>query len=380
MIALLWDSLGRLASLIGAALRPPPGRRMPSPRRLALTLVGLPLFLGLQAVHWVCLALDDVLFPGYRRVVVRAPLFVLGVPRSGTTLAHRTLAQDPNLTTFRTWECLLAPSILQRRIVLGLAALDRRIGRPVGRLLGWGERVVLGGLDDVHATALDAPEEDYLALLPVLASFILVVPFPGAEALWRLAHVDRDMPPGARDRLMAFYRGLLQRHLYVHGADRQLLSKNAAFAGMAGALRDTFPDARFIRCHREPEAVVPSQLSAIQGGARLFDSDPDGCLFPARMTAMLRFAYANLDRVLPGPGGPSHVVIDMADLKGDLRGSVTRAYAALDLPLAPTFDARLEVEARAARAYRSGHRYDARAFGLDPATLATVAPGTRRVP
>ncbi|WP_170294635.1 sulfotransferase [Roseospira navarrensis] len=375
MIALLWDSLTRYGSLIGAAWRPPPGRRAPSVRRVAVLLALLPLFTAVQAVHGLCLALDHLLFPRFRRVPVRAPVFILGVPRSGTTLAHRTLARDPALTTFSTWECLLAPSILQRRIVRGLAAADRRIGRPLGRLLGVVERRLFGALDAVHATALDAPEEDYLALLPVMACFILVVPVPGAEPIWQLATADRDMPPARRRRLMAAYRALLQRHLYVHGLDRRLLSKNAAFAGLAGALRETFPDARFIRCHRAPEQVVPSQLSSIQGGVRLFDSDPDGRVFPARMTDVLAFYYANLDRVLPAPGGPDHVVLDMRALKTDLQGSVETAYRTLGLPLAPEFARGLEAAAREARAYRSGHRYDARDFGLDAKTVAAVADG-----
>jgi len=378
VVALFWDSLARLGSLIGAALRPPPGRRAPSSRRVLIVLAFFPVFAAVQAVHWVCLGLDEVVFRAYRRVPVTAPLFVLGVPRSGTTLTHRVLARDPALTTFSTWECLLAPSITQRKMILGVMALDRAMGGPLGRALGAVERRVFGALHDVHATTLTAPEEDYLALLPVVACFILVVPFPQAAPLWRMAAFDREMPEGPRRRLLAFYRGLLQRHLYVHGPDKRLLSKNAAFAGMAGALRDAFPDARFIRCHREAEAVVPSQLSSIRGGVRLFDSDPDGALFPARMTEVLGFYYANLDRVLPAPGGPGHVVLDMAMLKADLKGSVTRAYAALDLPLSHHFDACLDAEARAARAYRSGHRYDARDFGLDDETIAAVAAGTRR--
>lgn len=351
---------------------------MPSARRLAAVFALLPVFTAVQGIHWLFLALDEILFPGYRRIAVRAPLIVLGVPRSGTTLLHRTLAYDESLTTFQTWECVLAPSITQRRLVQGLARLDGMLGRPMARLLATAERRAFGALDDVHATSLSAPEEDYLALLPVVACFILVIPVPGANHLWRLATADRDMPQAERRRLMAFYRGLWQRHLYVHGQNKRILSKNAAFAGLAGTLRETFPDALFMRCHREAGAVVPSQLSSIQGGVRLFDSDPDGRLFPVRMTKMLRFSYANLEAVLPAPGGPGHVVLEMDALKGDLGGSVTRAYEALGLPLSVPFAERLESEAEAARAYRSGHRYDARDFGLNTADIAHVDAGYER--
>lgn len=372
VIGIISDSVRRYGSLLRAVVRPPPGRRWPTVRRMLVVMVFVPAFTAVQLGHALCLLLDEILFPAYRRVAVSAPVFVLGVPRSGTTLVHRVLARDDALTTFKTWECLLAPSILQRKVILAAARLDRAVGRPLARFLGLIERAVFASLDDVHAMDLGAPEEDYLALLPVMACFILVVPFPGAERLWRLATVDRDMPPAERRRLMAVYRGLLQRHLYVHGPDRRLLSKNAAFAGMAGALMDTFPDALVLRCHREPDAVVPSQLSAIQGGVRLFDSDPDGTLFTPRMTEVLRAYYANLARTVPAQGGPRHMTVTMDALKGDLGGTIRAVYAHFGLPVSATFAARLDEEAGMARRYRSAHRYDARDFGLDQMMIARL--------
>ena len=59
----------------------------PSPRRrriLRVALVAIPL---LFAVQTVCLWLDHLLFPGFRRVRIRRPLFIVGHARSGTTLS-----------------------------------------------------------------------------------------------------------------------------------------------------------------------------------------------------------------------------------------------------------------------------------------------------
>ena len=38
--------------------------------------------------------LDTILFSGYRRVVIREPLFIIGNFRGGTTLMYRLLAAD----------------------------------------------------------------------------------------------------------------------------------------------------------------------------------------------------------------------------------------------------------------------------------------------
>ncbi|HCI11104.1 MAG TPA: sulfotransferase, partial [Alcanivorax sp.] len=165
-----------------------------SPRRWLVMALFWPLFALLQAINGAGLLLDYLLFPDFRRVRVREPLFVVGVPRSGTTFLHRLLAGDrERFTTTALWELIFAPSITQRFFWRGVGRLDALVGAPLSRLFFRLERWVLGGLDDVHQTGLRDPEEDYLALLPVLGCFLLVLAVPD-PALWRLTYADRDLP------------------------------------------------------------------------------------------------------------------------------------------------------------------------------------------
>jgi hypothetical protein len=329
----------------------------------------VPLFTLVQALHWLGFLLDELLFRGYKRVRVTEPVFVLGPPRSGTTFLHRVLAQDPRLTTFSTWEALFAPSVTQRRFWLALGAVDRRVGRPLGRLLAWLERRLLGGLDAVHATHLDAPEEDYLAFTPVMACFILVLPFPLAEPLWRLGRFDRDLEADRRARLMGYYRGILQRHLYVHGADKRLLSKNASFGGLAGSLLATFPDARILCCMRDPLESVPSQLSSIRPGVALFDSERAAADLGERLLDALAFHHENLLRVLAPLPPERRVFLPMSTLGADLAHTLRSAYRRLGLVMTPELAAVLEREEAAARRYATRHRYSLDALGLDAGAI-----------
>ncbi len=77
-----------LAAWLGAFL--PSGRTDAplTPRRLALLAV-FPLFLVFQVLQIVGLALDHLLFPAFRSTKLRQPVFIVGVPRSGTTFLHR---------------------------------------------------------------------------------------------------------------------------------------------------------------------------------------------------------------------------------------------------------------------------------------------------
>src|SRR5262249_21447043 len=65
----------------------------------------------------LCMKLDAWVFPDFRRHPVRSPVFIVGNPRSGTTLLHRLLCGDTErFVYFRTWEILL-PSLVQRKLV-----------------------------------------------------------------------------------------------------------------------------------------------------------------------------------------------------------------------------------------------------------------------
>ncbi|EXJ11764.1 sulfotransferase [Imhoffiella purpurea] len=391
MLQLFLASTARFLHLSYRTLIPPRGQPRPGLRRILLMSAFIPLFALVQCIHWIGFLLDEILFPGYRRVDIREPLFVLGVPRSGTTHLHRVLAEDARYTTFSTWECLFALSVTARRFWLGIGRLDARLGGFGKRLLDWFEGHLFGGLEDVHSMRLSDPEEDYFALMPVLACFILILPFPNSEFLWRMGTFDRDMPPRERERLIRFYRRCLQRHLYVHGPERRLLSKNAAFAPLAGSLKEEFADARFILCLREPERTLPSQLSSIASGAALFDAHAVSPSLNARLTEQLGFYYRNLDRVFAEAPESRCVWVTMQALKTDLPNAIERMYECMGLEMTTAYRDSLQHQATQAREYRSNHSYRLETFGPAPQRIAeelgplyrrlaarSVVPGTAR--
>ena len=185
----------RLAGLLSSS-KPLGVKRMIA---LALFVPGLVL---LQLLHRIGFALDHLLFPGYRRVDVCEPLFVVGMPRSGTSFLHQTLSQDTRrFTTLTLWELVLAPSISERAFWAGLAGMDAKLGTPVTRLGRFIERTIAGIMDRVHPVDFEEPGEDFLFLLPLFACFLLVAVFPRSPAIWELV-----LAPSISER--AFWTGL----------------------------------------------------------------------------------------------------------------------------------------------------------------------------
>jgi len=370
MFELLFRSAIRFAGMccvaVGQSFARPSGKSL---RRVAMLVLLVPPFVILQLVNCICLALDCLLFPSFRRVRIVSPVFIVGIPRSGTTFLHRVLAIDDASTTLTAWECLFAPSILQRHVVRGAARIDALIGRPLGRSLSWLERRLTSRLQKVHATGLSAPEEDFLTLLPVLGCFLLIVPFPESRWVWRLGRFDLTMPLRTRQQFMEFYRGLVQRHLYFHGACRRFLSKNPSFSPMVRSLRETFPSCRIVACLRDPVEAVPSQLSALRDPMTVFGHDPSSQPFRDRFLAQMAWYYEHLLAELSKTPGNRQAIVLMPSLMADIGGTVTALYRRFELPLPVAFQCAVAELDAAARSHSSGHRYEASAFGLSEADI-----------
>jgi hypothetical protein len=228
---------------------------------------------GLAAVAGLGRALDPLVAPGLSEVPVRAPVFVLGHPRSGTTRLHRLLAQDPRFTAVTAWEALL-PSISVQRLLRGLGRLDQRLGERGARALRDFEQVLVRELSQVHPTGFSAVEEDELLRVRHADAPWYTVGALADPALFRGRWMLDQLPDRAEK--VADYAASVRRHLHEHQG--VWLSKNPHHLGALDSLGEAFPDGRFIQVVRDPEEAIASQLSLYQAAWRVVDPrvDPRG--------------------------------------------------------------------------------------------------------
>lgn len=341
-----------------------------TPRRLALMVVFLPgLFFG-QLVHWIGFFLDDVFFRRYRTTEVRDPVFIIGIPRSGTTLLHRVMAQDTdNFTSMRLWEMILAPSITERKFWMTLGRLDRLFGGYGRRLLVAADSRFFRCLRDVHKVSLLDYDEDDLTLVPIFSSMYLFFPFPFREELWKLVRFDESVSAEDQDRIMGFYRGCIQRHLYVHGPGKRFLSKNPAFSPKIEALRTHFPGARIVCNMRNPYNTVPSLMSALRIVWDACGNAPQGESFRDGVLELAEHWYRHpIERSRKWP--ESHFAfVTYGALMQDLYATVEGLYGRFGFGIEPGFSEKLSAEHERARAYKSKHRYCLEQYGLTHAQI-----------
>lgn len=343
-------------------------------KRLGFLLFVFPLFSLFQGFHWLGLILDEIFFFRYRKAEVKAPFFITGIPRSGTTFVHRTLERHPDFTTMRTWEVLLAPSIVERKLWRGLGVLDRILGSPGMKVIRRMIRRASGNFSEIHGVGPELPEEDYLTLLPAGGCFLGVLAFPFSTELWSLGRLETLARPVDRARWLYFYSLILRKHAWLHPG-KQLLIKNAAFASWSRYLQQIFPDARFLFMVREPTQALSSQLSSIEGGLAMFGSSKAMDYVAGCFLAQLEESYRILLEIME-TGQSKAALINQADLKERPDVVLSRALTALGIDSDSHWKEILESARRESRGHRSRPHHHLSAYGLSEEEIGSCLART----
>ncbi|NDV63166.1 sulfotransferase [Puniceicoccales bacterium CK1056] len=302
-------------------------------RRIILLLFVFPMYLVLQATHWFCFLLDELFFRNYRKVHIKEPLFISGIPSSGSLFVHRTIARDTGqFTTFKRWEAILAPSIVERRLIRGISKIDRLLGAPIHRVLNFLLRKTVGPAAALNEEGLYAPAEDSLCMIPASGFFLMMTAFPASSSLWQLGRFQ-EIPDNHRQTLVRFYRRCMQKHLHEVPGGARLLSRNPAFSSWIPDLRFLFPDARYLVCVREPRAALTSSLESLRPGLAFC-----GTLAASDIVSLeYQTALAHSYRILLEEKGSFLVdhmaVIDHKDLLEDAKAHLPRLMRQLTIPL-----------------------------------------------
>lgn len=339
-------------------------------RRAVVVSTTAALVLLLQVVHRIALALDHVFYPDFRKVVVKEPVFIVGIPRSGTTFCHHLLAEDPATTTFLLWELVFAPSIVERKLWYALGWIDRWLGNRGQRALKAADAWFFAGIRPIHKVSLFEPEEDEIVLMPIFASVFLLLLFPFPKHLRHLTHFDEATPPESKRRIMAFYKGCVQRHLYVHGPEKRFLSKNPVFSSKLKALNETFPDCKVICSVRRPYEAAPSMISLFTYEWEQLDNDQRGYEFRDTLLEIMGHFYRHPIACLPAWPENRHLFVQYGLLTQSPMQTVRDIYARFGFSLIPEYEEQLRTEEEKAARFESRHRYSLEQYDLTPEQIA----------
>ena len=180
---------------------------------------------------------------------ISAPIFLTGLPRSGTTYFQYLFDQDPSLRMMRTWEGdrPVPPPALDEDAVLARRTASAEAKARVRSVLG-------NKLDAMHLTDIDGPQE-CLAILDQT--------YVNPGLLWMFC------APGYLDYLLEqadlvsayHHHSQVLRILQTGAPPRRWALKWPCHLLALDAIASVYPDARFVVTHRDPVQALASNCS-----------------------------------------------------------------------------------------------------------------------
>ena len=286
---------------------------------------------------------------------IDAPLFITGLPRTGTSILHELLACDPAVRAPQHWEVRHPCPAPETRDY----ANDPRIARADREVQLWNEICPeyasmheLGGqipVECIQITAHEFRSDELLgrAQVPSYGQWL-------AEA---------DLRPAYR-----FHRAFLQ-HLQWKCPGRWVLKAPSHLAVLA-SLFAVYPDARIIWTHRDPLKVIPSVASILYATARIRSDaiDPDSVL--AWFTGETCRTSLDAARTFRESGAVSEKQfhdVRYADLMQDPIETIRTAYQHFGIEFSTSAEqAMRNYLASKPKGKYGAHRYGFAETGLDP--------------
>ncbi len=290
--------------------------------------------------------------PDYAGVPIEQPIFVTGLPRSGTTALHRLLTADPDHQGLELW---LAEMPQPR------PARDTWAANPVFQAIQAGyeqHHVEHPEFMGVHYIAADTVEECWQLLRQTLrsVSYECLAHLPAYSAWLR-----------GQDWTGPFRRH--RRNLQLIGLNepgKRWVLKNPSHLFSLDALMTVYPDALIIQTHRAPRTVIGSMCSLAAHATDGWSNTFRGAVIGAGQLELWARGLAEFAAARSRYSQAQFLDVDYADFTADPVGTVASVYAHFGLPFSgAAADAVRALHAQAAHGdARPAHRYSLADFGL----------------
>src|SRR5213592_3891721 len=293
---------------------------------------------------------DRQLYPNIAQQEIHEPLFIVGLPRSGTTLLHSLLAADPEHRCPLMWE-VRSPSPPT------VADEKRRIQRATRncKFFDW----LAPGFRYVHAVGAEVPQECISLMTPTFMSdqFDAMYYVPSYRAWF----FQQDLRPAYE-----YHRRFLQ-HLQFRRAARRWILKAPTHMFAMPALLSIYPDALFVQTHRTPVDAMASVSSLVTVLRSAFSDAVDPFIVCREAIdywseTMEKF-LCERDRMA------NNRICDIQydEIRREPIGAVRRIYEFFDWSLSQEAKQRMRVLFTGqAERQSANHRYDLSQFGVTP--------------
>lgn len=293
--------------------------------------------------------------------VVR-PIFIVGFARSGTTLLHELMAQDPASRAPRYWEVMYPMPPVHGEV----AADDPRLARAGAEIELLLERApAIASQHPYYVT--DGPR----MIAECVHMFMLNLSSAAYTGFYNVPTYQRWYDRYDFRLGYPFHRRFLQ-FLQAGRLDEQWVLKDPVALSHLSALHEAYPDAQFVWNHRDVLTMLSSVVSHIKT-FRGIDGAADLAAVVERQMSNQLQAIESVTSYRDGSpeAASAFVDVDYVSLTKDPLGVVEALYDQLGRPFTSEFRHGIEAWLVRNPQDRHGvHEHDPRSLGIDPDHVA----------
>ncbi len=284
-----------------------------------------------------------------------SPIFISGLPRSGTTFLHGLLAEDPLNRAPRIWEAIY-PRPEHRAAEFGAGRRRVELQLKIFNRLS-------PGIRNLHPIEADAPEECIEITSQVFRS-------PRYDDVYRAPSYRAWLDASGFDEGYQFLARFL-RHLQGSAQPpRRWILKSPEHVFSLDSLTRVFPDAMLVFVHRDPGHVLVSAARLTELLRAPFTTAIDRREIGRKVADYWQDGMQRIVKVADDTSFPLRsrlLHVQYRSLVSDPIGTIAQIYSAFGLEFSQ--EAREAMSAKVARAPNGGYganRYLPEEFGIDP--------------
>lgn len=192
---------------------------------------------------------------------IEKPIFICGLPRTGTTFLQRLLSLDPSNTSPQTWELVHPVPRIKSDLQKDKKKRIKYCQKSLNDFLE-----VTPHFNEVHEMGAEIAEECTVMMAldapAVMMNFHTILARQDEVYDWEWHKAYKNYYKGLQ--IIKKYR--LERKEETNQSNKRWVLKAPPHIGQLDQLVQAFPDARIIWNHREPKECVPSFASLIRAG------------------------------------------------------------------------------------------------------------------